>query len=574
MLKNLFKWSYFIYALLYVALPAYAVFNILGKPVIGTDDSNIYLQYTRNFTSGYGIVYNPGGEHVEGFSSILYFLICSFFNLFTDTPEIYILLFNGIIALISCILVLHTIKIICDQFNVTDLNIHLLYGAYLFWMFINPAFFGWTIITLMDSGIYVFLLVLSYTYFIRLALKEDLGKKDTRTISILLFLMIIGRPEGIAWAMVFVCLYFVHHYRLRREWKASIKALIMPVLVLLGTILILTCFRLWYFGYPLPNTYYTKVSASFSATLNDGLHYFQEFIRIYNSVILFFTIIMILWLMYLYFKKSALVSLHFVSFITIAFILVGIALPVLEGGDHFHAFRFFQPVYPFLIMPFILLLIMLGHAGSFSRLLIRVVPVCLILFFLSKANWNNFYRNNNTFQAPEDVSMCIKMEFNIAAYTRENGKRLNDFFREELPVIGFGAAGGIALGYDGIVYDMLGLNLPKLAHADKIKEGPKAHQSFNKKVFYELAPDVLMPTAELSSIPVSLVSVAAYYCDQGSWDNLIYKNIFNDEEFKQKYTLALATNANNPGYVCYGYFNNNYLKELTAKQNFKFQIHK
>jgi hypothetical protein len=193
---------------------------------------------------------------------------------------------------------------------------------------------------------------------------------------------------------------------------------------------------------------------------------------------------------------------------------------------------------------------------------------------MSNAGWANFARNNNKYVAPEDYSLDIRMEFYIAEYTRENGRRLNDFFNGDLPVIGFGAAGGIALGYDGVVYDMLGLNLPKLAHADKIKNGPKAHQSFNKKVFYELHPDIFMPTAELNSVRVSLQNINAYYCTEGSWDNLIFKNIFNDEEFKQHYTLVLVSNSEHPSYICYGYFNNDYLKRLYSKPGFKFQIFK
>lgn len=571
MLKAVFKWSYLIYALLYVALPAYAVFSILGKPVIGTDDSNIYLQYTRNFTSGFGIVYNPGGEHVEGFSSTLYFLVCSFFNLFTASPEILILLFNLLIALVSCMLMLHTIKSVCEKYEVPPLHIHLFYFVYLFWVFINPAFFGWTIITLMDSGIYTFLLICGYAYFIQLALSGETGKKQTRAISVCVFLMIIARPEGVIWSAVYLFMYFILVYRNERSFGTGLKKISKPLLCFVATIGALTLYRLWYFGYPLPNTYYTKVSASFVATLTDGFGYFSGFVKTYNFIVLIFTVILLFralsWLM-----KKEFSPMFYVSIITLGFIITGLMLPVIEGGDHFHAFRFFQPVYPFLIIPLIILVLVFGKTVSFRGLFMYSVPACFVLSFFNHADWKTFQRNNNTFQGPEDVNMCIRMEFYIAEYTRENGRRLNDFFKGDLPVIGFGAAGGIAIGYDGIVYDMLGLNLPELAHADKIKVGPKAHQSFNKKVFYKLNPDVLMPTAELSNTPVSLANVSGYYCNPNSWDNLIYKNIFNDAEFKEKYTLALAVNTLQPDYICYGYFNNDYLKKLSAKSNFKFQI--
>ncbi|HSC39361.1 MAG TPA: hypothetical protein VLD19_15870, partial [Chitinophagaceae bacterium] len=39
---------------------------------IGLDDANIYFKYAKNLANGFGFVYNPGGEHVEGFTSILW----------------------------------------------------------------------------------------------------------------------------------------------------------------------------------------------------------------------------------------------------------------------------------------------------------------------------------------------------------------------------------------------------------------------------------------------------------------------------------------------------------------------
>lgn len=569
-MRNLFRPIEVFYAFLYVVVPAYVVFHILGSPLIGTDDANIYLQYTRNFTGGYGIVYNPGGEHVEGFSSTLYFLICSFFNLFTNTPEICILVFNLLMAVLSCLLILTTIRKICEKVNIIGLNIHLLYFVYLFWMFINPSFFCWSIVTLMDSGLYTFLLVAGYGFFVDLILKEKILNRQ-KNVSLLVFLMILARPEGLIWSVLYLILDLIMVYNITHNFSQSIKAILRPAIVFIVTLSSLTLYRLLYFGYPLPNTYYTKVSASFSSTLKDGFEYFSGFVSMYNFTILIIVLVLSFWFIREFFKGLR-SELYFIVLVTLTFIFAGMLLPVIEGGDHFKAFRFFQPVYPFLIIAFILLLIIFKRASKFLELLLHSLPVMLFLFLVTNAGWANFIRNNNVYQAPVDYKLCIKMEFNIAAYTRENGRRLNEFFRGDLPVIGFGAAGGIAIGYDGIVYDMLGLNLPELAHADAIKTGPKAHQSFNKKIFYKLAPDILMPTAELRNVPISLANVNAYYCDVNSWDNRIYKNIFNDKEFHEKYTLALASNTKHPEYVCYGYFKNEYLKKLSASPDFKFQI--
>jgi len=46
-------------------------------PLTGIDDANIFFTYARNIAAGEGLVYNAGGERVEGFTSLLYTLVCA-----------------------------------------------------------------------------------------------------------------------------------------------------------------------------------------------------------------------------------------------------------------------------------------------------------------------------------------------------------------------------------------------------------------------------------------------------------------------------------------------------------------
>lgn len=56
-------------------------FFYLGKPLNGIDDANIFLNYASHFAHGDGFVYNTHGERVEGFTSMLWVLICAAFFL-------------------------------------------------------------------------------------------------------------------------------------------------------------------------------------------------------------------------------------------------------------------------------------------------------------------------------------------------------------------------------------------------------------------------------------------------------------------------------------------------------------
>ena len=49
---------------------------LLGSPpLLGAEDAAIGFRYARNLAEGYGIVFNPGGERVEGFTSVSWLLI-------------------------------------------------------------------------------------------------------------------------------------------------------------------------------------------------------------------------------------------------------------------------------------------------------------------------------------------------------------------------------------------------------------------------------------------------------------------------------------------------------------------
>lgn len=67
----------YLFSLIITTASALLYYFMYRLPLLGIDDANIYFTYMRNFADGLGFVYNPGGERVEGFTSILYTLIGS-----------------------------------------------------------------------------------------------------------------------------------------------------------------------------------------------------------------------------------------------------------------------------------------------------------------------------------------------------------------------------------------------------------------------------------------------------------------------------------------------------------------
>src|SRR5262245_15180176 len=52
-----------------------------------TDDAYISFRYARNLADGHGLVFNPGGERVEGYSNFLWVLILAAFDRAGIPPE-------------------------------------------------------------------------------------------------------------------------------------------------------------------------------------------------------------------------------------------------------------------------------------------------------------------------------------------------------------------------------------------------------------------------------------------------------------------------------------------------------
>lgn len=88
---------------LIVPLTAYS-YNRHGNPALGVDDANIFFVYAEHLTAGHGFVYNVGGERVEGFTSLLWVLLCAPFFATMQRPE------GGVLAVSTLLVaVTHTV---------------------------------------------------------------------------------------------------------------------------------------------------------------------------------------------------------------------------------------------------------------------------------------------------------------------------------------------------------------------------------------------------------------------------------------------------------------------------------
>ncbi|MDZ8119745.1 hypothetical protein [Pontiella agarivorans] len=452
--------------MLVVFLGALGAWLMLGMPRTGIDDADIFLVYANHFADGHGFVYNIGGERVEGFTSLLWTLICSGVAAVFRSPEIPLFFLNLILGGIAVGFCLKRTK----QRSVFLL---MLAGA--------PAWFAWCQVTLMETGLWCMLLTL-----LGLAVAE----RRSRSAALLMPLLVITRPESMLWGVWVILLVFVF-----AEKGARLRA-VLPVLLTYAVSLgLLVAFRIVYFGWPVPNTYYAKVTPGIFSNIWNGLGYPTGYL--FSGAMVFVVILLLLCVILKRDKAdSAVIRI-------VCFLLPGIGIPVLVGGDHFGSFRFYQPIWP---------LLCLVGAHEWSRLMSgrffeNMRPYILPLLFL--IGWTLFPITGN-----------LRHEFRIAKEGRRNGEMLSRMFQDldAWPTVAVITAGGNKLGYAGFVFDLMGLNSTEMAHVPGDAAHFKNHTGFNRKLFYRWAPDILI-------------------CgDSEEFDQLVLNGLQREPRFRMEYT--------------------------------------
>jgi len=295
-----------------------------------------------------------------------------------------------------------------------------------------------------------------------------------------------------AWSVVFVLLAFLQtaaQQGLEPAWRR-----ICPLLLAFGGVMVaLTAFRMLYFGYPLPNTYYAKVSPDLLYNLRWGAIYLMGFLLFNKHAVLAIApliagiLLNLRWLL----DRIARPGLRGHDEARLQYLLAspigltGLLLPMLTGGDHFALFRFYQPIWAVLALPALSLLVRLRAEIEAAipkgvRAGVAVVSAVTLLVF-------PYIDAGNRGQVSK-----LWVDFELAAEGRELGRRLNAMFGEALPSVGVIAAGGVAYTYRGEVVDLMGLNNVAMGHSTGNRYGLKNHAAFSLDVLLARKPDLIV----------------------------------------------------------------------------------
>lgn len=512
----------------YVLLLTIVSWLINGKSLIGIDDANIYMVYMRNFADGHGFVYNIGGERVEGFTSLLWTLLGSIFFYISNYPEILLLLFNVIIISWTLYIVSNYLDSnVKDRFKLISKQSLFFFAA----VGVTPGFIDWTVMSLMETGLWCFLLTAISLKIVQYQF-DDNKFRHYSMLCLLFALLVLCRPESMLLVPIYIFLNSIKEYALSKSIKTLIKTSLVTSIFFITALLVLIFWRLDYFGYPFPNTYYAKVSSSITDNIVSGMKYL--FFLFYQKPFLLVLISFSFWIIIKSIINKNIAS-HLSLVILFSVIMVSLAIPLYSGGDHFGLHRVIMPFIPIILLSGVVILNEFNFFISKTKLLL----IFFLLFF------SNMYNYQETWYKK---SYPIRHEWSIAVSGRNKSEKLNHFFKanEKLPSQGVLVAGGKAFGYNGKTIDLLGLNNTKMAHADRIKDSslPKNHASFNADIFFELSPDLFWYVNCAFVNPEGLVS-DKIKLSTNDFVSKVYKNIHLDERFKEKYGFYSIDNLSN-----------------------------
>ena len=468
------KYQKLLIAFLYVLIMTTIVWLLNGQSIMGIDDANIYFIYMRNLADGHGFVYNIGGERVEGFTSLLWTLVGSFFYLISKTPQIFLLIFNVVIISFTFWKLIIYIDGKSSTYKVISPASLLMLGL----VAVYPGYFEWAVLSLMETGLWSSLLILMTLNLLQYEVDENKNKLNNR-FYYLLVLLVLCRPEAIVWGILFIGLRIYQYNTLDKDRKSILRNTAIVIGLFFSFQIILLIWRLNYFGYPLPNTYYAKISSDIMLNLKSGIGYLFRYLidspgALLSVIFGTFAIIKL--------KKEHQASGNQSVFYLFSVMIITFFIPLYTGGDHFNLSRFIQPTVPLLWLLLIISLIVLQ-----SKVIKKTYIMLFLLFLL-------FTGETSWFKYKIEGERYLWHEWNITEIGSKQSIELNKFCdkMDKLPTQGVGIAGATAYYYHGFTYDLLGLNNTEMAHTQKNNRlhSIKGHMSFNKNIFLKQHPDL------------------------------------------------------------------------------------
>src|SRR5882757_11303393 len=180
-------------ALITTALCSFLVYRNLGKPMLtGIDDENITQVYGRNLANGFGYVYTPNFEHVEGATSPLWVAVHYLLYKITAQPESYILVFGAALTALAIYWSLGLARLTAAALALPRWALWIPVLA----IAAQPNYFHWTVVSMMDQGLWGALVLGLVFVLVRQVSSSEAPQRASLFGVVLCVLGVLARPES------------------------------------------------------------------------------------------------------------------------------------------------------------------------------------------------------------------------------------------------------------------------------------------------------------------------------------------------------------------------------------------
>jgi arabinofuranosyltransferase len=440
------------------------------------DDAYISFRYAHNAARGHGLTFNVGERRVEGYTNFLWtVMLIPVFWLGLPVHVASIVL--GILCALGCIVLLIRSHTAPSQGHWLGMIAAFLLAA-------DGSFALWAVGGL-ESPLFAFLVLSgAFAYVREMQAPSSAGGQRLPTSGAWFALAAMTRPEGLlVYALtglhqVATCLIRDKKLVVRQDWYR------------LGTFALIWApwfaFRWRYYGYPLPNTFYAKVTLSDSADQRArGLAYLATFIRIHLGYLPLLAA-----LLPLLRRRWRLWSSYLILVIVVYGAYIGYV-----GGD-WSVGRFFVPLMP---LYYTLLSGGLIVAGEWLATQLHKWPSVTIPLTTGLAVLAVVALSAGTFFASswggEKVLFLDRFDARLAGRARTAlGKWLYET-EDRDAYIAVDAAGQIPFYSDLRTLDLYGLNDLTIAHrqVDNMGQGTPGHEKMDMDyVLFNAQPDYII----------------------------------------------------------------------------------
>ncbi len=404
------------------------------------DDSFITFRYVKNFIAGHGLVFNIG-EKVEGYTTFLWTILLAILG----KLGFELISLSQILGVLFGVGTMYITYQLSRNIAGTERTVGFSLIAVL--LFASNSAVAYWLVSGMETGMFVFLTVVS----VWLYLKERNSPKSFAYAPIAFVLLSLTRPEGM-YLFGLTMMHFIAEKFLTKgiDKKVELKRLITWCALYAVPIGLFMGWRLSYYGWMFPNTYYAK--AGFSKDyFFAGVDYFWEFARLdlLWGALLFVPIIFLLW-------KKRNWDMMYLIFIILAYSSYVVSV----GGDVLANFRFFIPMLPLMYIlvqeTFYELYAMARENQSSMKNLVYVAPLVVAYF---------------TFSIPYDhVREKCDLEIGLVSKMTQQGLWFKTHSKPDA-VIAATTIGAVSYYSDLMLIDMLGLTDETIAHNPEKLEG-------------------------------------------------------------------------------------------------------